>query len=333
MQIAKRITKITAIVLLGILAFLILLNFIIHLLCIDFFLGSERVGKIAGLGDGLVPQGIDYVDGVLLTAGYKTDNSPSVVYAESEGKQTKTELYKANGDAYTRHAGGITHFGEYAYLAGSSGLDVFSLDDILSGKSKTSLMGTVKTYNDPAWCTTYGGYIFAGSFAQAGNESYPPEQSETLTTPSGDTNVSIITVFELGEEFAFGVNPEPVAVLSTGEKVQGCCLYDDGSIILSTSYSVAPSKFFFHRIDTAKKDGDFTLGATEDFEGYTVPLIYLDSSTLTKTLTSIPMAEEIIIIDGRMYVMNESACGKYVFGNLIGGIYLYAYEIKAEYFK
>ena len=64
-----------------------------------------------------------------------------------------------------------------------------------------------------------------------------------------------------------------------------------------------------------------------DFDGTKVPLIYLDSATLIDDVRMPPMAEEIVYMDGDVYVMNESACTKYKFGNLTSGRRVWAYEL------
>lgn len=40
------------------------------------------------------------------------------------------------------------------------------------------------------------------------------------------------------------------------------------------------------------------------------------------------MAEEIVTVDGRMYIMCESASNKYFFGNLIGGKWCYRTDLE-----
>jgi hypothetical protein len=59
--------------------------------------------------------------------------------------------------------------------------------------------------------------------------------------------------------------------------------------------------------------------------GTTVPLIYLDNATLTDTLTFPPMSEELLYLDGRVYILCESACNKYFYGKFIGGDLVYSY--------
>ena len=57
-------------------------------------------------------------------------------------------------------------------------------------------------------------------------------------------------------------------------------------------------------------------------------LIYLDSECLEEHIVAPPMAEQIIYDDGTIYIMNESASLKYLFGNLTSGRYVYGYKCK-----
>lgn len=310
-----------------VLLLLIGVNVAFRVIYSDFYANSEKTSKIAGISDGLVQQGIDIADGKLLTVGYFGGGKASRVYTSTKDTVSSTTLLNIDGSAYTGHAGGITHSHHYAYIAGGDGLDVFLLSDFTSGREDSHKIGTVKTYNDPAWCTVYGEYLFAGSFSFTGNEKYEPESSEILTTPAGDKNTSVITVFKLDEASPFGINPVPVAAISAGEKNQGCAFYGEGKLILSTSYGLASSKLYFHNISAAEPEGEYTLGA------YVVPLYFLDSSTLTHTVTAPPMSEELIIAENKLYIMNESASNKYVFGKFVGGDNLYAYELKDQYFE
>lgn len=50
-----------------------------------------------------------------------------------------------------------------------------------------------------------------------------------------------------------------------------------------------------------------------------MPLYYLDSDNLTETVVMPPMSEELVYRDGRVQVMYESACNKYIYGKLIRG--------------
>jgi len=62
-------------------------------------------------------------------------------------------------------------------------------------------------------------------------------------------------------------------------------------------------------------------------DGKEVPLYYLDSANLTRRVDMPPMSEEVVCRDGKVYVLFESACTKYMFGNLIRGTHVYAYAM------
>ena len=331
MKIAKRIIKITAIVLTSIVALLLAFNLVLNVIYYDFFSNTESNGEVPGISDGFVQQGLDYCDGSFLVSGYMKDKSASRIYIMRDGETVGyTTLAKENGSPYTAHAGGVTHFGEYVYMAGSGSgtFDVFKLADVLDG-GDAKLIGKVDSFNAPAWVTVYNNeYILAGSFAEAGNPDYPPEDYEKITTPAGDENVSLITVFKLDatKTESYGIDPTPVAVISSANKIQGAYCLDGGRIITSSSWSIYSSEFRFYNFDKETK-GEITL------DGATLPLYYLDSASLASTVKGLPMAEEIVVLGDDMYIMNESACGKYIFGNLIGGREFYSYKITDEHFK
>ena len=290
----------------------------------DFYSNSEVAFNTPGANDNFVQQGFDYVaeEEKFLVTGYMSDDTPSRVYVvNKDGSSTFTKLLKEDGSDYCGHTGGIVRNGDYVYITGGNGLDVFSYADILEGKATTKQLGSVRTYNNPAHCYIYDGYVFAGSFFI--EEDYETPEYERMTTPAGDENKSVITVFKLDEGADFGIDPTPRAVLSTRRCVQGMCFTDDGKIVLSTSYGLSTSQLFVYDTEklTSVQDYDF-----RDFED--IPLYYLDSASLVEVIDAPPMAEELVYLDGKIYVMNESACNKYIFGKITTGYNVYAYNYK-----
>ena len=92
-----------------------------------FYLKANPVYMAIGVTENYVSQGYDYDadKGVFLATGYMSDDTASRVYViEENGDRYYTSLKKANGDDYTGHTGGITHYGDYVYITGSKGLDV-----------------------------------------------------------------------------------------------------------------------------------------------------------------------------------------------------------------
>ena len=287
----------------------------------DYFRNSRAYFVIPGLNDNFVPQGFDYMDedGVYLMCGYMSDDTPSRVYVrrpEVSGYASYfTELYYPDYSPYLKHTGGICHNGEYVYIAGDDGVDVFSLESILDG-GDAFMLGTIPTGHDMAFCSFHNGYLFAGNF-------YFPEHYETpdhhrITTPAGDQNTSLITVFRADESAEFGIDSQAVAAISAPDKVQGMCFTENG-IVLSISWSLTDSNLLYYDPD------DQRVGSVEVLTGE-VPLYYLDSACLTHTVVLPPMSEELVYRDGRVEVMCESACNKYIYGKLIRGWRVFCYQ-------
>ena len=298
-----------------------------------FYANSEPVFKIPGLSEGYVPQGFDYDEeqNAFLATGYMYGGEASRVYYIPENGEVRfTQLKTEDGEDYTEHTGGLAHNGEYLYVTGTTGLDVFSYADILAGAEETRQIGVIPTYNDPAYCHVENGYLFAGSYYYP--DAYETPQHERCTTPYGDENTSILVLFSLDDTAPFGVNPIPQGVFSTRMAVQGMCLADEGKIVLSTSYGLSASKLFIY--DTAIMTREvFTFegetGNGEPFSFPSTPVYYLDGYCLVETVKAPPMSEEILFLDGKFYVMNESACNKYIFGKFTTGLRVRAYTYLA----
>lgn len=121
--------------------------------------------------------------------------------------------------------------------------------------------------------------------------------------------------------YAFAADPTrpgrfatvPDNVFSIPGMVQGTCTTDDGRIVLSVSYGIAPSHLLAYNVNLAAPDGTFTTNAGDEVE-----LFCLDSRNLTDDLVGPPMQEGIESHDGRIYTTDESASNKYIFGKLCG---------------
>ncbi len=292
----------------------------------EFFNGVESHGNMPGITDGFVQQGLDSYEDGFFVSGYMMNKSASrVYYIDGEGGTPKvTQLKKADGEDFTGHAGGVAHSGDYLYIAGSKGLYVFKLSDFTGGGGEARQIGFFPTGLNAAWVSVYDGYIFTGSFWE--EPDYTTADWQHVTTPLGEENHSMITVFRLDQYAEFGIAEGAVAAISTKGRVQGAAFTNRG-IVLSTSLGLNSSVFYFH---TVRSETDYEICI--EGNGDPVPLYYLDNNTLRKEISSIPMAEEIEIVDGRLYVANESASLKYIFGLLISGNRFYSIPIKDEYF-
>ena len=323
---AMRITVRTLAVILAIVLFLLFaVYFGEKVIFAHFFLNADAEMKTPGLSDGYVPQGFEYVKekSVFLSSGYMKDGSASRVYVISEETRKVmffVEMKNEDGSDHTGHTGGIAYYGNYVYIPDSDGCDVFLMSDLFDGDNKLTKCGEIKTGNDPAYCNVFDGKLYAGAFHYTEGGYITPDEHQ-LTTPAGDKNTAIITVFELDEATGLAKSATPVRVISTTGKVQGMTMTDKGNILLSTSWGLTTSRLYEYNVGIAS-EGEF------DFNGTKVPLTYLDSKCLVNEVRMPPMAEEIIYMgDGEVYVMTESACTKYIFGNFTSGRRVYSYEL------
>ena len=321
MKIIKKIGIAAGIFLLIIAVILLALSPATRIFYQDFFQNAQKEFPIPGLSEGFVPQGLDKMEeqNIFLTCGYMNNQKASRVYVIKDGQTTKAVLLKnQDGTDYTGHTGGLSHSQNFLYITGDEGLDVFPLDEVLAGKESVRQLGSVKTGLNPAYCQIQNGFLITGAFYRQGNYETPPNQR--LTTPCGDENKAIAAVFQLSENAPFGIDPIPVGAISTRGLVQGICFTDDKKMVLSTSYALASSNLYFYDLEKAcEKTG------TTEWLGTQVPLIWLDETSLVKTVKAPPMAEEIAFRNGRILILTESASNLYLCGKFTGAGTLYSY--------
>lgn len=320
MKIWKIAGKILAWILAAVMVLLVVLNVGVTFVYPTFFCGADAVFRAPGLTTGFVPQGFHYLEeqDTYLFSGYMKDHSAARIYIrDAEGKVRFVSLENSDGSAYDEHAGGVTVSGDYVYLPGKMGVDVFRLSDILEGET-AQMIGKIAGEYDTDCCTFYNGYLFVGDFYYP--ETYETPLAHRVTTPAGDENKAVIAVYKADPAAEFGIEPQPVAAISIREKVQGIGFTQDGQIVLSTSYGFADSGLWFYRLDE-QRQGKLELMGRE------VPLYYLDSANMENSVDMPPMSEEVVCKDAMVYVLFESACTKYIYGNLIRGDWVYAYKM------
>ncbi len=323
MHVLKTAAVVLTVAILAVVFILMTVNAVFQAVYSDFYKNSVRGFKIPGLDSGFVPQGVEETDGSILISGYMKNHTASRIYITDGKDSTHVEIFEPDGTPHTGHGGGIDVHGDRVFLTGNSDVQVLSLADIKDGDGRATVKSSFNPELSPAWCTVMSGYILFGSFASENIDAYPPKDSERMTTPAGDKNVGLAVGYKLDESSPTGINPEAKFAVSIGEKVQGLSFVDDGTIVLSTSYGLSSSYLTFHSVEKM-------LSARSEYvteSGKSVPLYYLDSASQTKQVKAPPMAEELLIKDGHIYIMNESACNKYIFGKFLGLKYIYGYKI------
>lgn len=304
-------TVILCVLLFAVLAVLIL-NAVFHVVYRDFYKRSERTFKIPGLGDGFVPQGIEDAAGGIIISGYMKDGSASRIYFLHGNSATRVEIFNSDGTPYTGHAGGIDVYGSSVFMTGDRTVELLSLDEITDG-GRAVVQASFDAGVIPAWCTVRDKYLLVGSFANPDGEAYPPSEDEIIVTPCGDRNISLIKVFALDGSKPLGIDPTPLCAISSGARLQGLSFIDGDKVMISTSYGLSSSRLTVHSLEkmTSVRDEYQT-------DGVCVPLFYLDSASEEYTVKAPPMSEELLIDGGYVYILNESACSKYIFGKFLG---------------
>ena len=290
-----------------------------------FYKNAEIQSPIPDILSGYIPQGYCSVEGedFKLGCGYMKGDGASRIYVmpDTQDDSYFVEMENSDGSDYTGHTGGIAVMGDFVYVTGKTGCDVFSLSDITDGDSKATVMFDVETINDPAYCYIKDNVLYSGSFYREGNYETPEEHR--LKTPVGDENMAIIAAYALDPSSGRAYSKTPDFIISTVGLAQGMTFIGDDKLAIATSYGLAKSHLYVYDLTQAE-----TVIDAFEINGEYLPVTYLDSSCLIEDIVAPPMAEQILYEDGKICIMNESASLKYLFGNLTSGRYVYGYIYK-----
>ncbi|WP_282140363.1 lamin tail domain-containing protein [Cytobacillus oceanisediminis] len=282
---------------------------------------------IAGLAQGLVPQGLTYYmkKDWLLTISYVDDGirpGTITVTDRTTGKLVKSVvLYNTDGTPYTGHAGGITVSRDHGWVASENYLFSFNLSDLAEAENNGEIQFTrqIPLPVEAAY-TVYGeGILWVGEFYEA--SSYPTDPSHHIENRDGDMHYAWMIGFNLErnndmlDEAHWDGTPEhnavPDYVLSTTGKVQGAIIQKSArnGIKLSTSYGRANDSVLYRYEYPLKEDPH----SYATVEGKEIPIWFLDGHTAKprQSIEAIPMPEGIVEVQKELYVVFESGADKY----------------------
>ncbi|MBR3750265.1 MAG: hypothetical protein IKK58_00675 [Clostridia bacterium] len=325
MRILKRIGKILLILLIVIAVLLGGFALAQPIIYSDYYAGARCEFEAAGLGAGMVPQGLAYDNGLFYQCGYMADNkSPSRIYITDDNSERYVELLDKDGGSYCGHTGGIAVGERYVWLSndGDTAEDncvwVINKAELLDPATKQIRLD--KRFHPEvrgATCYVADGLLYVGEYYDGGR--YSTKESHRFNTPDGEHN-ALICAYTVDETAEYGIVSEvPVKAYSVRDNLQGVAIGDSGEIILSCSRAIMSSKLEFY-LPNDQPD------ATLDISGSQVPIYFLDSRNLTHEVSMPPMSEGIVNKDGRVYVLYESACTKYIYGILTRGKDVYSYK-------
>ena len=327
---AKKAFKIIGIVLGAIVALFLVLYAVLAIIRSVAYKESmqlrEYVCTIPEIGSGYAPQGIGYSEeqDLYIMTGYDK-NDDTVLYLVKDDVPTRVYLSDEKGSTLKGHAGGVTCTKDFVYIANGHKLDVFSLQALMNANgNKVNALSHFPVDNSAAFCFSDNEKIYVGEFYRAGN--YETDVAHYYTSPNGDENKAIVSCYPLDESGAIESDSPEYAISITG-LVQGFAV-KDGTYILSRSYGLANSQLEYY---SEPKDSGTTVTITFELEpersAMQIPLYYLDSSNLVKSLTLPAFSEDLTVKGDCVIVTNESACNKYIVGKLFAANKVYAYPI------
>ncbi len=314
-----KITLIVIGVLIGIVIIaLISVNVFVRTTYATFYDQAEQEFSIPGIDSGFIPQDIDYYDvgETWLFSGYMTDGSRSPVYKRYvNGDTFEVYVNDADGKPYSGHGSAITSNDKFIYLTCENGYLVFDADDFISlpgGDSITTLQKVDLDFT-PAFMNIENNELYVGNFYHPESYETPDEHHiATLDGREGGMNQAVMYIFGSNEWFQYGFSSTPVRAYSIPDRVQGVCATADEKLIFSTSYGLASSHILTYDTEGMESDGYFSTSSGD------VPLFILDARTQVEDLEAPPMTEGIETHEGRIFICDESATNKYIFGKLYG---------------
>ena len=314
-----KITLIVIGILIGIVIIaLIAVNVFVRSTYATFYDQAEQEFAIPGIDSGFIPQDIDYYDvgETWLFSGYMTDGSRSPVYKRYvNGDTFEVYVNDTDGKPYSGHGSAITSNDKFIYLTCENGYLVFNAEDFISLPGGESITAVEKIDLDftPAFMNIENNELYVGNFYHPQAYETPDEHHiATLDGQEGAMNQAVMYVYGSNEWFQYGFSSTPVRAYSIPDRVQGVCATADEKLIFSTSYGLASSHILTYDTKGMEPDGYFSTSSCD------VPLFILDARTQVENLEAPPMTEGIETHEGRIFICDESATNKYIFGKLYG---------------
>ena len=292
----------------------------------DFYAVATQKFAIPGLDTTFVPQGMEYdqTTKTFLISGYMSSGEPSRVYLIDE----QTEDFKyftltSDGDDYVGHCGGVAVDGSCGWVVGDGWLHRFDFEQAKNCQNgdQLAIVDSFQTGNGADFVLTFNGKLIVGEFYKQGK--YETHQSHHIQASQTETNRALAYAYNIDHTKPYSLASTTIEFgISLPNQVQGMTFNKDGNIVLSTSYSIPASQILTYQ-NVLSGEPTTQITVNEQF----LNVYVLDQSKLISTLSACPMSEEIVLVDGKIYVLFESACKKYKLINREVLSHVYALDI------
>lgn len=270
----------------------------------EFYAVKEDIATLPGLNDNFVPQGIcvNEEKGIYMISGYMSDHTNSRIYITNKENESRYVSLIKNGEDFLGHVGGIATTGNDVFIANNERIYIVQLKDLLNADTTIDIGDGIEVNNAASFVFTNDDYLYVGEFHDGG--AYVIENHE-FETDDG-TYYAICSKYNISDfTTSTSSTPKPEIIYSIRNKVQGFAVKNNGDIILSTSYGLTDSIFYYYNSNHIEQ-------SDETYDG--VPVYFLDE--YDKTLKGPAMSEDLDYdeINNQIITLTESACNKYVFG-------------------
>ena len=294
------------------------LNIIKYPLYSEYYSIRKDRGRIPGLKDGFVAQGITEVDGTSYdaSAGYLSNGEASRIYFNNYKENTNSYVkMKRNGVDFLGHTGGLAYSNSYFYLANEKGNDAknggiykFKVDDY-SKNGEVEIGDPISVNNNSSFIFTDDEFIYVGEY----NDDKKYACDHFINVTDSLKYAAIITKYSINDL------SKPLAIYSIRNNVQGCA-FVKGKAILSISHSVTSSYYYIY--DLSKQKTAST--KIDDLE-----VIILGEEE--KSIKAPAMSEDLDVVGenkDELLTISESSCTKYIFGSFFFANYYYTLRIE-----
>ena len=282
--------------------------------------------RIPDIDNGFIPQGIscDPNKNLILLTGYFSSRNSSPIYIidRQSGNSKKILMNTEDGESFRGHAGGISLYQGYEYVAGSTQCCVygFPLDTLIKAEDnsvqKIAMTIDLKNgeeYIRSSFTASDNTMLYVGEFH--GWPFFCTHSSHAVNTPDGRQQAYLLG-FTLDNQN----NAIPQIVYSIPDKIQGAC-FDAGYLYLSQTDKLFSSRILTY--DLSK----ITSADTKMVLGAQIPLYILCESCAVKSTRIPAMSEGILSVDGKLLILYESASNRYRVGKRLGLDYVLATSI------